>query len=182
MAIRVALIGYGAVAAIHVAQLSMESGIRAVSIYGPNREKASVFAARHGIDGICGSISEAVSAADVAIICSPSRVHLQQAAQCLEQGKSTLVEMPPCETAAEALELSLLARRRTVTLGCAHTSRFVEPFARIKKAIDSRQLGEILDINYARYHKLRERSWTDNALLHHSAHPIDLLIWWCGGD
>ena len=37
------------------------------------------------------------------------------------------------------------------------------------------------EIDYARYHKRRERSWTDNALLHHSAHPIDLLIYWCGG-
>jgi len=51
----------------------------------------------------------------------------------------------------------------------------------VKKSIESGLLGEIQEINYARYHKLRERSWTDNALLHHSAHPIDLLFYWCGG-
>lgn len=32
-----------------------------------------------------------------------------------------------------------------------------------------------------RYHKLIERSWTDNALPRHGAHPIDLLFDSCGG-
>jgi len=181
MAIRVAMIGYGAVGSIHAAKLKKEPDVQWVSVYGPKREKASSFAATHGIQRACDSIAEAVSGADAAMICSPSPAHFEQARECLEHGVHTLVEMPPCENAAEAAELGSLARRYGVKLGCAHTSRFVAPFARVKKSIESGVLGEILEINYARYHKLRERSWTDNALLHHAAHPIDLLFYWCGG-
>jgi predicted dehydrogenase len=176
MAIRVAMIGYGTVGSIHAAKLRTEPDVQLVSVYGPKREKASSFASTHGIQRECSNIAEAVSGADAAIICSPA-----QARDCLEHGVHTLVEMPPCENAPEAEELSSLAQRRGVKLGCAHTSRFVATYARVKKSIESGLLGEIQEINYARYHKLRERSWTDNALLHHSAHPIDLLFYWCGG-
>jgi 2-hydroxy-4-carboxymuconate semialdehyde hemiacetal dehydrogenase len=181
MAISVAMIGYGAVGSIHAAKLRMEPGVQLVSVYGPKGDKASAFAGTHGIPRACGSIAEAVSGADVAMVCSPSTVHFEQARECLELGVHTLVEMPPCQNAAEAEELASLGRRRGVKLGCAHTSRFVSTFARVKKSIESGLLGEIQEISYARYHKLRERSWTDNALLHHSAHPIDLLFYWCGG-
>jgi len=181
MAIRLAMIGYGAVGSIHAAKLSKEDDVQWVSVYGPKQEKAAAFASKHGIQRACGTLAEAVSGADAAIICSPSMNHFEQARECLELGVHTLVEMPPCENAAEAEELARLARQRGVKLGCAHTSRFVAPFARVKKSMESGVLGQIQEINYARYHKLRERGWTDNALLHHSAHPIDLLFYWCGG-
>ncbi len=177
---RVAMIGYGAVASIHAAKLRTESGVQLVSVYGPMAEKAQAFASAHCIPRACGSIAEALAGADATIICSPSTAHFVQARECLDQGVHTLVEMPPCENAAEAEELATLAGRRGVKLGCAHTSRFMEPYAGVKKSLESGLLGEIREINYTRYHKLRERSWTDNALLHHSAHPIDLVFYWCG--
>lgn len=181
MAVRVAMIGYGAVGAVHAEKLRQEPDFQLVSVYGPKPEKASAFAARHGVGRVCRSIAEALAGADAAIVCSPSATHFQQARECLEHGVHTLVEMPPCETAREAEELAYLAGRHGVKLGCAHTSRFLAPFVGIKESIESGLLGPLQEINYARYHQLRERSWTDNALLHHSAHPIDLLIYWCGG-
>jgi len=181
MAFRLAMIGYGAVGSIHAAKLSKEPGVQWAAVYGPKREKAAAFASKHGIQRACGTLREAVSGADAAIICSPSMSHFEQARECLEVGVHTLVEMPPCQNAAEAEELARLAQQRGVKLGCAHTSRFVAHFGQIKKRMESGVLGAIQEINYARYHKLRERSWRDNALLHHSAHPIDLLFYWCGG-
>jgi len=178
---RVALIGYGAVAAIHAAKLRTEPGVQLVSVFGPKGEKAAAFASKHGIPRACGSIAEALLDADAALICSPSTAHFKQACECLEQGVHTLVEMPPCDNSAEAEELAILAGRRGVKLGCAHTSRFMRPYAEAKKSLALGRLGEVQEINYARYHKLPERSWTDNALLHHSAHPIDLVFYWCGG-
>lgn len=181
MAIRVAMIGYGAVASVHAAKLRKEPDVQLVSVYGPKHEKASSFASTHDIQRACDSIADAVSVADAAIICSPSTAHFDQARECLAHGVHTLVEIPPCENAAETEELASLARQRSVMLGCAHTSRFVASFVQVKRNIESGVLGEIQEINYARYHKLRERSWMDNALLHLAAHPIDLLLYWCGG-
>jgi len=181
MAIRVAIIGYGAVGSIHAAKLAKEPGVQLISVYGPKRKKALEFAAAHGILRVCNSITDALSGVDVAIICSPSMLHFKQAQECLNQGVHTLIELPPCENAAEAEELAHLAGQRGAKIGCAHTSRFVGPYKQAKAAIESGTLGVIQEINYVRYHRLRERSWTDNALLHHSAHPIDLLFFWCGG-
>ena len=36
-------------------------------------------------------------------------------------------------------------------------------------------------INYVRHLRLRARTWQDNALVHHAAHAIDLVMHWCGG-
>lgn len=181
MAIRVAMIGHGAVGSIHAAKLGNESDVRLVSVYGPEREEASLFASTHGIERVCNSIAEAVSVADTAIICSPSPDHFVQARECLQHGVHTFIEIPPCQNATEAEELASLARQRGVMLGCAHTSRFLDPYVRAKKAIEEGMLGKIQGINYVRCHKLRERRWRDNALLHHAAHPVDLLFFWCGG-
>jgi len=181
MMIKVALIGYGAVGSIHADKLAAEPDVELWAVYGPKPEKASAFASAHGIKNARATIADAVSGANVAIVCSPTAQHFQLASECLDRGVHTLVELPPCLTAAEAEALGELARRRGVLLGCAHTSRFVASYVQIRKSIRKNLLGTIQEFNYTRHHQPRERSWTDNALLHHAAHPVDLLRDWCGG-
>jgi 2-hydroxy-4-carboxymuconate semialdehyde hemiacetal dehydrogenase len=123
MALRVALIGYGAVGSIHAASLAKKPGIDLCAVYGPKPEKASAFASAHSIKYTGPTLADACSRADVAIVCSPSIVHFQQARECLQAGLHTLVELPPCEKSSEAEELGAVARRQGVLLGCAHTSR-----------------------------------------------------------
>jgi 2-hydroxy-4-carboxymuconate semialdehyde hemiacetal dehydrogenase len=181
MMIKIAIIGYGAVGSIHADKLAAEPGVELRAVYGPQLKKASAFALAHAIKEARMTIAEAVTGVDVAVVCSPSALHFQQAHECLEHGVHTLVELPPCVTTAEAEALGELARRRGVLLGCAHTSRFVSPHVRIRESIRENALGVVQEINYTRHHHLRERSWADNALLHHGAHPVDLLLDWCGG-
>lgn len=181
MKIRVALIGCGAVGSIHAANLTADQGVELTAVYSANSDKASAFASVHGIKNVGASIADAVGEADAAIICSPSHMHFQQARECLELGVHTLVELPPCIDAGEADELGGLARKNGKQLGCAHTARYLLPYASVRSALQKGAVGEIREVNYVRYHQLRNRSWTDNALLHHAAHPIDLLMDWCGG-
>jgi 2-hydroxy-4-carboxymuconate semialdehyde hemiacetal dehydrogenase len=181
MTLKVAMIGYGAVGSIHADQLAAEPGVELRAVYGPKPEKSAAFASAHGIKRACTTIAQAVAGADVAIVCSPSALHFQQAFECLDHGVHTLVELPPCATTAEAEALGEVARRRGVLVGCAHTSRFVAPYARIREIIRANVLGPLQEFNYTRHHQLRERSWADNALLHHAAHPVDILLDWCGG-
>ena len=175
------MIGYGAVSSIHADQLAADPAVELTAVYGPRAEKASAFASAHRIRDARTSIAEALAGADVAIVCSPSILHFQQTSECLQHGVHTLVELPPCATAAEAEALGELASRRGVLLGCAHTSRFVAPYLRIRESIRNNVLGTIQEFNYTRHHQLRERSWADNALVHHGAHPVDILLDWCGG-
>lgn len=183
MSLRIAIIGYGAVAEIHARQLAAQPEIALASVFGPQLEKAAAFAATHDIANPTDDFGKAVALADAAIICSPSPLHFRQTAACIEAGVHALVELPPCETADEAARLDELARRRDRVVMCAHTSRFLSPYIQIKQLIRAGALGEIQQVSYLRHIVPRqrgERGWTDDALLHHAAHPLDLLLDWFG--
>ena len=71
---RIAIIGYGKVGAIHAAKFASEPDV-VVTVFGPKPEKASAFASAYGVRHISATLQEAVSTADAAIICSPSPIH-----------------------------------------------------------------------------------------------------------
>ena len=181
MKTRVAMIGCGAVGSIHAANLAKQPGVELAAVYSPDFESASLFASTHRILKIADSVKSASAEADLAIICSPSAVHFEQARECLNAGLHTLIELPACGSLQEAEELEAEARRCGVLLGCAHTARYLQPYARIQSALDAGWIGDIQAISYIRCPHLRVRAWTDNALVHHAAHALDLALRWCGG-
>jgi 2-hydroxy-4-carboxymuconate semialdehyde hemiacetal dehydrogenase len=180
MKTRVALIGCGAVSSIHAAHLSSRPDVELTSVYSRDPERARSFAGQFGVRAAASSLEEAVSDADAVIVCTPSSLHFEQARTCLRAGRHTLIEFPPCEQVREAEELGRIARDQNVLLGCAHTSRYLAPYERISASLRSGVLGEIQEISFVRYPQLRSRRWTDNALLHHAAHIVDLATHWCG--
>jgi len=177
---RVAMIGCGAVGSIHVAHLAAQPDIELAAVYSPDQENAASFAARYHVGTVAASVAEAIALADAAIVCSPSALHFEQARECLRAGRHVLVELPPCNDLREAEELGGIAQQQGVLLGCAHTSHYLAPYARLHAALRSGLIGEIQEVSYVRYLQLRPRSWTDNALVHHGAHLIDLMLQWCG--
>lgn len=181
MKMRVAMIGCGAVGSIHATQLACLHDVELAAVYSPERESAASFAVRHGVRVVASSVEEAISLADAALVCSPSPLHFEQARICLSAGRHTLIELPPCAEVHEAEELGRIAGQEGVLVGCAHTSRYLAPYVRIHAALQSGLLGEIQEISYLRYPQLRPRLWSDNALVHHAAHLIDLAMHWCGG-
>ena len=177
---KLAIIGYGAVASIHARKALAQPGVKITAVSGPRLDKAAIFASTYGIANYTDRLGEALFHAEAAIICSPSTAHFEQACECLEAGIHTLVELPPCGGLKEAEWLATLAAKRDVLIRCAHTSRFLSPFIRLRECLQTGDLGEIEQVSYVRHHVLRERSWTDSALLHHAAHPLDLFIDWFG--
>ncbi len=180
MKIRAAMIGCGAVGSIHAAYLASQPDVELTAVYSPEPESAASFAGRYGACRIAASVEEAIAAADAAIVCSPSTAHFEQARACLHAGRHTLIELPPCAEPREAEELGAIAQQQGVLVGCAHTSRYLAPYALVQTAIRSGLLGEIQEISYVRYPQLRSRAWSDNALVHHAAHGVDLVMQWCG--
>lgn len=179
MKTRVAMIGCGAVGAIHAVSLARQPDVELAAIYSPDAQEASLLASRYGVSAVSDSIQSAIRDADVAIVCSPSVFHFSQALECVGAGLHTLIELPACGSSGEAEELGYEAQKHGVLLGCAHTARYLEPYVRIQAAVNAGSIGEVQAISYVRYPRLRARSWIDNALLHHAAHPIDLIKLWC---
>ena len=68
----------------------------------------------------------------------------------------------------------------SVTLQCAHTTRFLPGILRLENWVKSGLLGDIRHIISMRAIPPRRRSWIDDAILHHAAHHIDLLLHWFG--
>jgi 2-hydroxy-4-carboxymuconate semialdehyde hemiacetal dehydrogenase len=155
-------------------------GVVTSSVFGPDQAKAEAFAALHGIGRATVSLREALAGIDAAIVCSPSDLHAAQTAQVLDAGVPALVEFPACATSGEAAELAHAAASRGLVLQCAHTSRYLPGYAMVREALRSGSAGVIEQVTYIRHFRGRQRSWTDDALVHHAGHALDLLLDWFG--
>jgi predicted dehydrogenase len=76
------------------------------------------------VPGGCGSETEALAGADVAVVASPSSEHERQAMLALSAGVPVLVEKPPALDAEGAGRLERRSRERGVPLGVAMNLRF----------------------------------------------------------
>ena len=175
---RVAIVGCGAMAAVHARCLNA-AGVAIAVACDASLESARAFTAEQGIARAVSSVEAALEDADAAIVSSPSALHYSHALTALESGRHVLVELPPC-TAAEAERLALLAALKKRVLQCAHTSRYLEPYRRVGDWLRSHRLGEIRQVHYLRCVVPARRNWVDDALLHHAAHPLDLFLHWFG--
>ena len=177
---RIAIAGYGAVAEIHARKLAAEPEVRLTAVCGPRAGAAADFAARHCIGRYCDELDEALREADAIVIASPTTFHAEQALRALQAGVNVLVELPPCTRMFEAEKLAEKASVAGVVLQCAHTSHYLTPYQRLGEWIREGRLGEIQQLHYLRHMQPRQRSWVDDALLHHAAHAVDLLLYWFG--
>ena len=176
---RVAIIGCGAVAAVHAAALR-RLGVSIAAVCDSNIDKARSFASRFGVARSVAGLSSALEEVDAVLVTSPSPLHYEHAIEALGRECNVLVELPPCESAGEASLLDEAARRSNLVLRCAHTSRYLEPYQRIGDWIRERRLGQIRHLHYWRRVVPARRDWADNAWLHHAAHPVDLFLHWFG--
>ena len=176
---RIGVIGYGAVAAVHVKGLhGWSADVR--TIFGPDSERARAFADAHRVPNSTAALDDLLDQCDAAIIASPSGHHFEQAQALLRAGRHCLVELPACSSAAEARTLCALASTGQLTLQCAHTTRFLSGILRLEQWVKSGLLGDIRHVISMRAIPPRRRSWIDDAILHHAAHHIDLLLHWFG--
>lgn len=86
----------------------------------------------------------ALTAAEVAIVASPSSEHAAQARLALERGCHTLVEKPLALSAAHVAPLEELARAGGLTLGVAMNLRFHPGVLALRDALSSGTLGDVL--------------------------------------
>jgi 2-hydroxy-4-carboxymuconate semialdehyde hemiacetal dehydrogenase len=174
---RIGIIGYGAVAAVHVRGLQAW-GADVRTIFGPDANKLRAFAQAHRIPDSTTTLSDFLERSDAVIIASPSPLHFEQAQSVLHAGCHCLVELPACSSAAEARALCGLASSAELTLQCAHTTRFLPGILRVEHCFRSGLLGGIRHVVSIRAIPPRSRTWMDDAIVHHAAHHIDILLHW----
>lgn len=87
---------------------------------------------------------------DAIAIATPVSTHGFLAGDALRAGKHVLVEKPLAASAAEALDLLELARRRDLVLMPGHTFLYSPPVNLVREYITSGELGEIFFISTSR--------------------------------
>jgi len=176
---RLTIIGCGSVAGVHAGRLR-SAGLQIAAVCDSTVKKAESFASAHGAERATPDVLSALDGADAVIVASPSALHYEHALCALERGLHVLVELPPCASVEQSEHLEQVAVQSNVVLQCAHTSRYLEPYRRAGDWIRETQLGEIRQVQYFRCVLPARRSWIDDALLHHAAHPLDLFLHWFG--
>ncbi len=93
---RIALIGSGFIAGVHLQVLRAVPHVQVVALCDPQRERAERLAKKHGVAAAFGSLDELLAAgvADAVHVLVPPKLHAEVAAACLRAGLHVLVEKP----------------------------------------------------------------------------------------
>lgn len=90
---------------------------------------------------------------ELVVVNTPSVTHFELAMQAIQAGKHVIVEKPFTATVTQAEELIALAKKKNVKLSVYHNRRYDSDYKTIKKVLDERSLGKIVEaeIHYDRY-------------------------------
>lgn len=114
-------------------------------------------------------------------------VHYEYAKKFILAGKNVLVEKPFTNTIEEAKELFELAKEKGVVISCNNNRRFDADLQTLKKVLDSKVLGDIVEIQ-SHYHYFKPNMIKRNPsqpkqmgmVSGLAIHPIDQMIYLFG--
>lgn len=118
---------------------------RVVAVASRSRERAARFAHRHSIERVHPSYESLVSdpAVDIVYVAAPHSEHKALALLAISAGKHVLVEKPIALSAAEAADIAMAARSRSVLAAEAMWTRYLPQFDVIDQLLRRGDLGTI---------------------------------------
>ncbi|MCM3291236.1 Gfo/Idh/MocA family oxidoreductase [Paenibacillus sp. MER 180] len=170
---------------------------RIVSVAEPNTERRRKFAEQFALtaqqqfdswESLLGNERQA----EVAIICTLDRMHLQPTLRALELGYHVLLEKPMSPVPAECVEMELAAKRHNRLLTICHVLRYTAFWSSLKREIDRGAIGDIASIqlnenvgNMHMSHSFVRGNWRNSdesspMILQKSCHDMDILAYLMG--
>ncbi len=144
-AIRMAMIGYGAIGFEHASAIAATPGLELALACDRNparlelaRERFPRLPVTDDLDAVFDS-----AAVDAVIVGTPPNTHAALARRALLAGKSVIVEKPFCITTTEADELIALAEERGLSLTCYQNRRWDSDFLAIQRVIAEGRIGDV---------------------------------------
>src|ERR1035437_1734636 len=83
---------------------------------------------------------------DVVSVCTPNGLHAEHAIKALKNGKHVLCEKPMALNVADCRSMIKAAKEADKTLFIIKQNRFNPPIIALKKIIDEKRLGKILNV------------------------------------
>jgi len=122
-AVRVGVIGTGALGRHHVRHLASQHGADLVGVHDQDPERARTVAEEAGTRAF-DRLGDLLGEVQAVVIAVPTMVHHAVGLECLGRGISVLMEKPLASTVAEADELLAEAARHDLTFAVGHIERF----------------------------------------------------------
>lgn len=189
---RIAMIGCGAIAeCYHLPALAARTGlIENVVLVDRSPERLAAMGEKFGISSLASDLKDVVGRIDGAIVAVPPALHHPICMQLMRDGVPVLCEKPLAESSVEAGEMVDFAGRSGVPLGVNHTRRVLPAFAEIKRLLDEKALGELVEIRWEEGCEFdwpaasgfHFRSGARGIMLDMGIHSLDLVCWWLGGQ
>jgi predicted dehydrogenase len=129
---------------------------------------------------------------DVIYLCTPNRLHADQAEAALEAGKHVFCEKPLCTTLADCHRLVAAVARSGRQLMVGHSGRFQPIHVALKQMVEDGLLGDPCFCEAEYVHDLGQflsgpgHDWWRHpdegqfAIIGGGCHPVDLLRWMAG--
>ena len=188
---RFCISGNGAMANAHLKAIKAIAGAEVTVLQSRTQEGTQKVASEYGVPVALTNFEEAVSRSDVdaVIITGPTQVHADQAEIAMRAGKHVLIEIPMCDSVADAERIVRVQKETGVTAMAGHVRRFNPSHQLMNQKL--RNEGVFLQQLQAHTHFFRRtnmnalgqpRSWVDHLLWHHACHTVDLFAYQTGEE
>ncbi|GDY02045.1 hypothetical protein LBMAG49_13740 [Planctomycetota bacterium] len=142
---RVALIGSGFIADVHLLALRAMQGVQVVALCDTVLPRSKRLARRYGVPHVFGTVAELIAAkvCTAVHVLVPPGAHRAVAEQCLAAGLHVLVEKPIALSLADADAMLVLASTHNVVLGVNHNFTQAPAVRQLRAHIEALHLGRV---------------------------------------
>jgi predicted dehydrogenase len=139
-----AVVGLG-IGRRHIQAYSQLEGVKVVAIAGTDQAALDQAQREFGIPHAYRDIEDILARPDVDLvsICTPDRMHAEQALRAIRAGKHVLCEKPLATSVEDAGTLVRAATTSGLTFMVGHNYRFIPQFVRLKELADSGAAGPL---------------------------------------
>lgn len=194
---RVAFVGAGYIADVHVAALravarELAAGgspaIDLIAACDVDRAKAERFARKHGIGTAFGSVDQLLAEGrpDAVHVIVPPHLHARVAEPILRAGVHVLLEKPMALSTEESERLLAAAAEGGARLGVNHNFTYHPQFARLLRDVEAGKIGRVQHVVSVQNNPLRQLAAGDvghwmfehprNIVFEQGPHPISQLV------
>ena len=155
---RVALIGSGFIADVHLQVLQSVGDVEVVALCDVSKERATALAAKYAVTQTFTSIDEMAAGCelDAVHLLVPPGLHRELAAQCLGHGWHTLVEKPMVLRSEEVDELAQLAQQRGLVLAVNHNQVWHPAIQQLERSVAAGRIGRLEQLTVQHHVPLRQ--------------------------
>lgn len=189
--LRLAVVGCGAVAAIHhLPAISLSGNAEAVMLVDADPGRARDLASRFGVPETATDYRSLPGRVDAAIVALPNSLHAPVSIDLLRQGIHVLVEKPMALNVRECDAMIAAAEAGRAVLAVGLEFRFFDSSLLVRNLLHDGLLGKIHRFEmhqgviprwpFATDFLLKKETAGGGVLADFGVHVLDLLLWWLG--